>query len=211
MSLITNLKFGELTNLSDARFAAGSQANFLGFSLDPDSENYIEHDDLNEILGWIEGVGLVGEFGKQDFEEIRDAIQQYKLDYVQLNETEHFFSLSKLKAQIIQNLDLATFRDREELEYFIEDSYQNITYYMFSIYNDEDLEAFLNDNDFKKRIKDFTDDLNVILNLPFNAENIIDLTKEFKPFAINIYAGGEERPGYKDFDELIEMVESLDE
>jgi phosphoribosylanthranilate isomerase len=82
---------------------------------------------------------------------------------------------------------------------------------MFSIYNDEDLEAFLNDNDFKKRIKDFTDDLNVILNLPFNAENIIDLTKEFKPFAINIYAGGEERPGYKDFDELIEMVESLDE
>lgn len=211
MSLITNLKFGELTNLSDARFAAGSQANFLGFSLDPDSENYIEHDDLNEILGWIEGVGLVGEFGKQDFEEIRDAIQQYKLDYVQLNETEHFFSLSKLKAQIIQNLDLATFRDREELEYFIEDSYQNITYYMFSIYNDEDLEAFLNDSDFKKRIKDFTDDLNVILNLPFNAENIIDLTKEFKPFAINIYAGGEERPGYKDFDELIEMVESLDE
>ena len=211
MSLITNLKFGELTNLSDARFAAGSQANFLGFSLDPDSENYIEHDDLNEILGWIEGVGLVGEFGKQDFEEIRDAIQQYKLDYVQLNETEHFFSLSKLKAQIIQNLDLATFRDREELEYFIEDSYQNITYYMFSIYNDEDLKAFLNDNDFKKRIKDFTDDLNVILNLPFNAENIIDLTKEFKPFAINIYAGGEERPGYKDFDELIEMVESLDE
>ena len=211
MSLITNLKFGELTNLSDARFAAGSQANFLGFSLDPDSENYIEHDDLNEILGWIEGVGLVGEFGKQDFEEIRDAIQQYKLDYVQLNETEHFFSLSKLKAQIIQNLDLATFRDREELEYFIEDSYQNITYYMFSIYNDEDLEAFLNDNDFKKRIKDFTDDLNVILNLPFNADNIIDLTKEFKPFAINIYAGGEERPGYKDFDELIEMVESLDE
>jgi phosphoribosylanthranilate isomerase len=211
MSLITNLKFGELTNLSDARFAAGSQANFLGFSLDPDSENYIEHDDLNEILGWIEGVGLVGEFGKQDFEEIRDAIQRYKLDYVQLNETEHFFSLSKLKAQIIQNLDLATFRDREELEYFIEDSYQNITYYMFSIYNDEDLEAFLNDSDFKKRIKDFTDDLNVILNLPFNAENIIDLTKEFKPFAINIYAGGEERPGYKDFDELIEMVESLDE
>lgn len=211
MTLITNLKFGEITNLSDARFAAGSQANFLGFNLNPESENYIEQDDLKEILGWLEGVGLVGEFGRQDYEEIRDAIQQYKLDYVQLNETDHYFSLSKLKAQIIQNLDLSTFRDREELEYFIEDSYQNITYYMFSIYEDAELEAFLNDSNFKKRIKDFTDDLNVILNFPFNAENIIDLTKEFKPFAINIYAGGEERPGYKDFDELIEMVESLDE
>lgn len=211
MTLITNLKFGEITNLSDARFAAGSQAHFLGFSMDPDSENYLEPADLKEILGWVEGVGLVGEFGKQDYEEIRDAIQSYKLDYVQLNEMDHFFSLSKLKAQIIQNLDLSTFRDREELEYFIDDSYQNITYYMFSIYDEEDLEDFLSDNDFKKRIKDFTDDLNVILNFPFNAENIVDLTKEFKPFAINIYAGGEERPGYKDFDELIEMVESLDE
>ncbi len=211
MTLITNLKFGEVTNLSDARFAAGSQAHFLGFSMDPDNENYVEPEDIKEITSWLEGIGLVGEFGKQDYEEIRDAIQQYRLTYVQLNETDHYFSLSKLKAQIIQNLDLSTFRDREELEYYIEDSYQDITYYMFSIYDEEDFEAFLNDNNFKKRIKDFSDDLNVILNFPFNAENIIDLTKEFKPFAINIYAGGEERPGYKDFDELIEMVESLDE
>ena len=211
MTLITNLKFGEITNLSDARFAAGSQAKFMGFSMDPENENYIEHEDLKEILGWIEGIGLVGEFGRQDFDEISQAIKDYSLDYVQLNEATHFFSLSKLKAQIIQNLDLSEFRDRQELEYFIEDSYRNITYYMFSVYDDEDLENFLNDNDFKKKVKDLTKDLNVILNFPFNAENIIDLTKEFGPFAINIYAGGEERPGYKDFDELIEMVESLDE
>ena len=211
MTLTTNLKFGEVTNLSDARFAAGSQAKFIGFSLDPESENYVEHNDLNEILGWIDGIGLVGEFGQQDFDEISQAIKNYKLDYVQLNEATHFFSLSKLKAQIIQNLDLAQFRDREELEYFIEDSYRNITYYMFSIYDEEDMENLMNNSDFKKKVKDLTADLNVILNFPFDAENIVDLVKEFKPFAVNIYAGGEERPGYKDFDELIEMVESLDE
>ncbi len=211
MTLITNLKFGEVTNLSDARFAAGSQAKFLGFSLDPENENYIEPQDLQEITSWIEGVGLVGEFGKQDFEEISQAIQDFNLDYVQLNESTNFFSLSKLKAQIIQNLDLGAFRDREELEYYIEDSYRNITYYMFSIYDEEEFEQFLNNPNFTKKVKDFTFDLNVILNFPFNAENIVDLTNQFKPFAINIYAGGEERPGYKDFDELIEMVESLDE
>ena len=211
MTLITNLKFGEVTNLSDARFAAGSQAKFLGFSLDPENENYIEPDDLKEITGWIEGIGLVGEFGKQDFEEISQAIKDYKLDYVQLNEATNFFSLSKLKAQIIQNLDLAAFRDREELEYFIEDSYKDITYYMFSIYNEEDLQEFLDNPNFTKKVKDFTSDLNVILNFPFNAENIVDFVKNFHPYGINIYAGGEERPGYKDFNELIEMVESLDE
>ncbi len=211
MTLITNLKFGEVTNLSDARFAAGSQAKFVGFSLDPENENYIESEDLKEITGWIEGIGLVGEFGKQDFEEISQAIQDFNLDYVQLNEATNFFSYSKLKAQIIQNLDLGAFRDREELEYYIEDSYRNITYYMFSIYDEQSLEDFLNNPNFTKKVKDFTEDLNVILNFPFNAENIVDMVNDFRPYGINIYAGGEERPGYKDFDELIQMVESLDE
>lgn len=211
MTLMTNLKFGEVTNLSDARFAAGSQAKFIGFSLDPESENAIEAEDLKEITGWLEGVGLVGEFGSQELEEISEAIKEFGLDYVQLNETTNFFSPAKLKAQVIQNIDLDAFRSTEEVEYFIEDTHQNVTYYMFSLYDEEELADFMEDPDFRKMVKNLCQDLNVILNFPFNADNIVELVEEFKPYGINIYAGGEERPGYKDFDELIEMVESLDE
>jgi len=209
MGLTTKLKFGEVDNLSDARFAAGSEANFIGFSCDPMNDFYVEPENLKEITSWIDGVGIVGEFGDQDLDEIKQAIKDFNLDYVQLNETNHYFPLEKLKGQIIQNIDLIDYRGAEDVRFFIEDSYTNITYYMLSLYDEEEMEEFLGNADNKKFVKDICQDLNVFLNFPFTPDNIEEIVETYKPYGINIYTGGEEKTGYKDFDSLIEMVEQL--
>jgi phosphoribosylanthranilate isomerase len=211
MSLITQLKFGEVDNLSDARFAAGQQADYIGFSFDVENEFYVEEDKAKEIIGWLEGPEIVAEFGYQSFEEVMHYIKTFGLKYVQLNATDNSFSHSQLKnkAKIIQNIDLMDYRKPEEIKFFIEESYKSVTYFMLSLYDEEEYEEYFDDWENEKFVKEICNDLNVILNFPFEADNARSIVKKFKPYAVNIYPGGEEEPGMKDFNDLIELVEEL--
>lgn len=78
------LKFSSITNLSDARYAAGMWADFIGFNFDPTSDNYIEPSQAASISGWISGPATVGEFGHQPLSWILDFAQQLKLQVVQI-------------------------------------------------------------------------------------------------------------------------------
>lgn len=78
------LKFSSVTNLSDARYAAGMWADFIGFSFDPASPDYIEPARAKEIAGWINGPLVTGEFGNQPKEWIEDFIKGIPLHAIQL-------------------------------------------------------------------------------------------------------------------------------
>ncbi len=78
------LKFSSITNLSDARYAAGMWADFIGFNFDPSSDNYIEPSKAASISGWISGPAIVGEFGQQPLSWIQDFAKQLKLQVVQI-------------------------------------------------------------------------------------------------------------------------------
>jgi hypothetical protein len=78
------LKFSSITNLSDARYAAGMWADFVGFCFDPSSPDYIEPSKAKEITGWINGPLIVGEFGQQPLEWINDFIKGIPLHAIQV-------------------------------------------------------------------------------------------------------------------------------
>lgn len=78
------LKFSSITNLSDARYAAGMWADFIGFNFDPSSSNYIEPSKAASIIGWISGPAIVGEFGQQPLSWIQDFAKQLNLQVVQI-------------------------------------------------------------------------------------------------------------------------------
>lgn len=212
MALITNLKFGEVDNLSDARFAAGNLAKFIGFSFDPENEAFIRYDKAKEIAGWLSGINIVGEFGSQDLRDVRRAIDQLSLKYVQLNDANNLFSLKELrKVKIIQNLDLIDFRNTEEIEFFIEDSFRDVSYYMLSLYNEDEMEEFLSDWDNEKLVKRLCADFNCVLNFYFTPDNARAYINKYKPYGINLYPSGETNPGEGDFDELIELITELED
>ncbi|MDH5399905.1 MAG: hypothetical protein OEX02_17260 [Cyclobacteriaceae bacterium] len=61
MALITYVKVGNITNLSDARYCAAMGVSQLGFCIDKDNENYVDPATFNDIKKWIEGVDIVAE------------------------------------------------------------------------------------------------------------------------------------------------------
>jgi phosphoribosylanthranilate isomerase len=81
------LKFSSVNNLSDARYAAGAWADFLGLNFNPQNEKYIEPAKAKEILSWINGPLICGEFTNQPLEWIQDFIQAMDLKVIQIPST----------------------------------------------------------------------------------------------------------------------------
>ncbi len=74
--LKAKIKISQITNLTDARYFAAWDVDYLGFDIHPDSEFFVSPAILKEIVEWVEGPEIVLEFdGKpekiwlQDYEK----------------------------------------------------------------------------------------------------------------------------------------------
>lgn len=75
--LKTKVLLSSVTNLSDARYAAGMGVDYIGFSLNPDNPHFVTSEDVNTIGNWLSGVSLVGELDS-GLENYGD----YNIDYL---------------------------------------------------------------------------------------------------------------------------------
>src|SRR5215831_15134804 len=74
--LITKIKVGQVTNLSEARYCAGMGVDFLSFpisSIDPKT--------YQEITGWVAGP----KFGVEVDAKNISRVQEYKADFIEIN------------------------------------------------------------------------------------------------------------------------------
>src|SRR6185369_1389083 len=74
--LITKVKVGQVTNLSEARYCAGMGVDFLSFpisSIDP--KTYLE------ITGWVAGPKFGVEVDAKNISNVRE----YKTDFIEIN------------------------------------------------------------------------------------------------------------------------------
>ena len=78
------LKFSSITNLSDARYAVCAWADYVGFCFEPSKQEYIEPIKAKEIAGWINGSLIVGEFGHQPIEWIKDFVAEIPCGAIQV-------------------------------------------------------------------------------------------------------------------------------
>ena len=209
MFLKTNIKLGEITNLSDARFAAGRGAQFVGFNFTPDHDKYIAPEQAQEIIGWLDGPKLVGEWNSGLKETIWDTAERLKLDYIQLNWHDANLSKELSDWNIIQNINL----DGHVADVIkqIEDV-QAITQLFLLSFNDADSQKYhLAQAGTKQMLTSLCRDYPVLFNFHFTTENLLPLLDEYKPFGINLLGSHEIKPGYKDFDELNDLIDLLEE
>ncbi len=61
MSLKVTIKVSRITNLSDARYCAGMGAHLLGFTVVPGREGYVAPDHFQQMRGWFSGPKVVAE------------------------------------------------------------------------------------------------------------------------------------------------------
>lgn len=95
------LKISSITNLSDARYAAGVWANYIGFCCDPNNPNYIDPNKIKEIKSWVNGPEVVLEFNNQPLEWIFDFCNEIKPNAIQLPLENFNQNLTDLNYKII--------------------------------------------------------------------------------------------------------------
>jgi phosphoribosylanthranilate isomerase len=72
-----------IAHLTDARYFAAKEADFLGFNLEEGAEGYLDPVFMKAIREWVEGPKIVGEFSRTPAATVREAAVFFGLDAVQ--------------------------------------------------------------------------------------------------------------------------------
>lgn len=199
MSLKTFVKVANVSSLSDARYCSGMGVDILGFNLSPASSDRLSETDYKEITEWVAGVQFAGEFTGASLEEVKETLKSYPVDFIEVdtvNQVEPLFLLGKpLIFKLEVDDEEALVKLKSTLSYLDElckiviirsgnpDLYESI----------DQAIAFYNGN--------------VRLVKGYGISATVDLAK-FP--GIEMEATKEEKPGFKDYGDIMDVLESLE-
>lgn len=212
--LSTLVKISNVTNLSDARYCAGMGVDMLGFSMDESSPDYVNPARFTEIRNWVVGVQIVGETGETDLDRINDLLGSYQPDLLQVDEAALLPILSTLGKspgvdspgglRLILRLNLADMTI-EQLDALVQTNPTNADYILL-----ESHELLHLDDDLKTSIGQLATRHAVLLSAGITAETIHNRLAELPIKGIALTGGPEDRPGSRDFGQLMTILESIE-
>ena len=201
MSFLSNIKISNVTNLSDARYAAAVGINYIGFCFDSESTNYIAPIKAKEMIDWITGSHIVAEFGNQSIDEIKDISELLNVDVIEINNRILPDELPGFAKAIIKKIDLSNYNLNQlntELE-----AYKNYCD-AFHLYSSQEHLNYT-----ENELTEVCANYKIIWGLAITNHNVLNIINNIKPFAINVSGGQEEKAGIKDFDELNDLLEVI--
>lgn len=205
MALKTLVKISNVTNLSDARYCAGMGVDMLGFSMDVDSPEYVDPKKFDDIRGWVAGVQIVGETTTTDPDTIDQLLKTYQPDALQVDEAALLPFLSTYGKPLILRVDL-TQLTLEQLDVLIKTEASAADYVLL-----ESKSPLHLDDELKLSLQAIAARFPVLLGTGISAENIHTLLAELPVQGIALTGGKEDRPGNKDFGELMDILETIEE
>lgn len=193
MALKTFVKVSGVNNLSDARYCAGMGVNQIGFNIEEIHSNYTDPQSFKELSDWISGVELVGEIESESSKgKIGELIEAYELEAIQVSSA----ALIEEALQTGKEVIFYTSSAEEAME-------------AASAFGAQ-LSYILLENDDLHAIEDISAHCEVVVASGFNADNLDDVLNQYKPKGIALKGSDEIRPGFKDFDEMADILEALD-
>lgn len=203
MALQTKVIVNEVKNLSDARYCAGMGVDMLGFRFDNNGPVDLSAEDLKAIMGWVEGVKYIGTFKGGTAAKINTVCDEYGLDYVIVDDTTSLETMSDIERDIILSVNFSNgvaAALMEELKHYR----SNCRYILLESHEESDAmeNAVL--------LKSLAENYHVLIGFGITKGNIDELIATVKPEGIALKGGDEERPGYKDYDELADILEVIE-
>lgn len=205
MALKTFVKISVVNNLSDARYCAGMQVNLMGFCLEENDKNFVSPEKFKEISGWLSGVAYVAEFINTHPERILTSLKDYpEIKNIEIQEDIHLKMLVNTSYGIILNQKVETVEDLENL---IKKS---------SSFHDFDVTLLLRsetlgiNDEVLDQITELSTKCPVLLGFGLESDTVLEIVQKTGIKGISMQGGDEIKPGLKDFDELSEILESLE-
>jgi phosphoribosylanthranilate isomerase len=205
MALKTLVKISNVTNLSDARYCAGMGVDMLGFSMDTDSSDYVDPKKFNEIKSWVAGVQIVGETTSTDPEVIEQLVSTYQPDLLQMDEAALLPYLSTFGKPLILRVDLSQL-NLDQLETLFQTGSSGAEYMLL-----ESKSSLHLDDDLKAALQRLSARYPVLLGTGISVDNVHDLLADLSVRGIALTGGDEERPGNKEFGDLMDILEAIEE
>lgn len=196
MSLKVTVKVGSVNNLSDARYCAGMGVDFIGFDFSSSKSQIVTPEKFKEIAEWLSGVVFVAEFTDTNVNEIENVIAETGLSTIQIDKVDLIRSLDHLQTKVLltQNVnEIENIPGGLPIEYLVIDGAETIT--------DSQLQA----------IRRLGENYNVLIGAGLSSENAESIVYETTAKGVNLKGGDEIRPGFKDYDELADILEALEE
>lgn len=211
--LKTKVKASSITNLTDARYFAAWEVEWLGFDLEMGSETQVSPQFVHAIKDWVEGVKVVGEFGMASADEIIMAAETMSLDMVQvsmftsLNEVKEIKGIPVIKEIIVDN-NISEATLEEILKSFAPHCHAFILNFDKNRIDYDDLKEgrVLSVSSLNNFCKQYP----ILVSLNFQPDSLAEFLEQIKPLGINVKGGEEEKVGFKSFDELDQIFESIE-
>ena len=193
MPLKTLVKVGNISNLSDARYCAGMGVDMLGFKVIEGEPNHLPARLFQKIRGWISGPKVVAEiYNIANDELLTDIITNYAPEYFELSYSEYKRLGKKLTLPSIVHITKV-----EATSIDLDTESENIAYLLI------DEEAF-------GVVKECTFPYPILLKVTGN-KTLEEKLKETSVTGVALNGSAEERPGFKDYSDLSEILEALEE
>jgi phosphoribosylanthranilate isomerase len=181
MPLKTLVKVGNISNLSDARYCSGMGVDMLGFRVLPGQGNAISPKLFQEIRGWVTGPKIVA--------EIYGLASADDLSGIIESFAPDYFELSQA--------EFSTFEKHLTLPCIVSGNGAANTKIEFRLL--EETESTAHSGNEKILIK------------TTSSENVLNLIKSPQVSGVALNGTPELRPGFKDYSELADILELLDD
>ncbi len=212
--LRTNVKASAITNLTDARYFAAWDVEWMGFVLDPASGLYVSPQTVQAIREWIDGPGIVGEFNLQTAPEMQTAIELLNLDAIQAGMFTSAETLTELQSPLPVIKEIVVDRYSDEA-FLLEqlDEFAHLAAYFLLNFEKNGLswqqlkaESTLPLDALRSICRQHA----VYLGIDLDAGSLNEILNELQPRGLSLQGGEEEKTGYKSFDEIDDIFEALE-
>lgn len=205
--MTTLIKASRIAHLTDARYFAAKEVDYLGFNLEEGTEGYLDPMYMKAIREWVEGPKIVGEFQRTPIRVVVEAAAFFGLDVVQVSAKTHGAHLAELAdLEVILEIEISADTlpvSITELQGFA--AYADVFLFKFTDVNISK-SIFYEQLDFWKAIFSLRPSL-LQADMPTNDWS--DVIASCGLAGLSIVGGEEEQVGVKSYDEIEAIFENL--
>lgn len=213
--LSTKVKASSLTHLTDARYFAAWEVQWLGFQMIEGADHYIPAQEVAAMKEWVDGVKICGEFGLSSVEEIMNVVDVLALDTVQVGMFTPLESLQNLKGkvEVLQELVVENYTDPADLEYIMKTNQAAVDYFVLQCSRGgvewSDIEAGTPID--LATLEAWAQEYPILLDIHLSeGQGSAAVAEKYPIKGFAVSGGEEEKVGFKSFDELDDFFEDLE-
>lgn len=205
------IKATHITNLTDARYFAVF-AEWIGFNLEPKTPQVLHTDTARELIGWLSGVRIVGEFGNSSVAYINTVANALQLDTIEVAQSVVLTGLSPIVSSIIRRVNISLATQAEDLGIWLLAQNDHTAAFVLDFSAGGYTWQSLQKHPIWQQgyLQQWCRSYPIIIKLPFDAQNVGNIIATLQPLGIELQGSDEQSIGMKAFDDINAIIEALD-